>query len=176
MPLVAVLMLFVAGCSKSESFNLGEVKDGKYHNAFFGMTVTLPEGWTTAKTNAGNKTNSVYLFSVSTGRVDGNAIITGIATEDVREGNAEDYLEGIKQFMEDTGKNAHVVQDITSEVIGGKQFKVMAYDVTDGWNTVHQKLHTTVINGHGLGLETGYLNDEDKPTLDAVIQSITFEQ
>jgi len=45
--IAAVFTLLIAGCSgSSDNFDLGEVKNGKYHNGFFGMTVSLPKGWT----------------------------------------------------------------------------------------------------------------------------------
>src|SRR5262245_60244121 len=45
-PLIAVLTLFVAGCSKpADTFELGEIKNGTYHNQFFGLTVSLPQDW-----------------------------------------------------------------------------------------------------------------------------------
>jgi hypothetical protein len=171
-PLIAaILTLFVAGCS-GPNVDSGEIKNGRYHNSFFDFTATLPQGWTTAKRSGGNE--SVSLFSVE--NVNGDAIFGCIATEDLRGGDAEGYLRGIKRFMEDTQKKGRVTQDITSEVIGGKQFKVMAYDVNGRFNTVHQTLHVAVIKGHGLGFASGYENAEDKPALDQALQSIKFEQ
>jgi hypothetical protein len=47
-PLIAaVITLFIGGCSSSsDPIQVGDFKNGTYHNEFFGFAITLPEGWT----------------------------------------------------------------------------------------------------------------------------------
>src|SRR5690348_11713712 len=67
-PLIAaVITLFIGGCSSSsDPIQVGDFKNGTYHNEFFGFAITLPEGWTVTDDQ-----------SVNQRMTDGRSIIAG---------------------------------------------------------------------------------------------------
>lgn len=43
---VLILVILAVGCEKKKEITLGELKDNVYTNDYFGMKVSIPEGWT----------------------------------------------------------------------------------------------------------------------------------
>jgi len=195
-PLIAALTLFVAGCSKSESFDLGEVKNGTYHNQFFGLTVSLPHDWKVAdreflrkfneertkrmagrdKEIAGAELLFVTKYPIGAA-VPVNPSITCFAsnTEDTPYKSGEEYLEDIMKSFQGGSTNFKVVQKPTRQSIAGRQAGAMEIDLLGGSTTLHQLYLMVPIKGYAVGFLATYERDDDG-TIDHALQSIKFEE
>src|SRR5262245_4176560 len=176
-PLIAtVLTLFVAGCSRP-SADSGEIKNGTYHNRFFGMTVQLPADWKIAEHKSID--GATQLFGVSqydfADQTHGNPNILCWATDlkslpDVVTTGAE-YLSSAKKGM---SARFIITQDITTESIDGRPFGVMRLDDKKENTIVHKIFTATTDKGYAIGFSVGYGTDEEGKTIDEVLQSIKF--
>jgi hypothetical protein len=183
-PLLAVLTLFVAGCSgSSDKFELGEVKNGKYHNQFFGLAVTLPQDWKIADSDFMQKLNEEgtkrvdLVFSSkdkagSTVHVNPSIVCSAMKVEQMKSG--ADYVAAIKHSLQVRSMPFTIVRDVSTKSIAGKPFGVMEIDYPVSGTTAHQLNLIVPLKGYALGFIATY-DDDDAATIDEVIQSIKFE-
>jgi hypothetical protein len=185
---------------------LGEIKNGTYHNRFFGMTVSLPPEWSVldnssmkqlvdlgAKSVAGKNESLkakldtaakqyVTLITVSKYPMGAaaNATVTCVA-EPVSQvpsiQTAADYLFRVKELAQKSAIKCTIRRDITSEWIGGKLFGVMGIDLINSQNTtIHQTHHVALIKGYALTVLESSENDDDADACGEVIESIKWDK
>ena len=175
--------LLSSGCS-SDSFELGEVKNGTYHNRFFGMTVSLPQDWKTAdkdfmRTLNEEGTKRVDLFfsskypAGSAVQVNPSIVCSAMKVDEMKSG--ADYVAAIKNSLQARSTKFTVVRDICTKSIAGKPFGLMELDRPDAGTTVHQLNLVVPLKGYALGFIATF-QDDDSGLIDQVIQSITFDR
>ena len=179
-PLIAVLTLYIAGCSRPAETtpDVGEIKNGTYHNRFFGFTVQLPADWKVADRQSLKDTGVIHLFVISQYDLADSPLrntnlscFTVNLPPDIRTG--AEYLSGMKNSLP---ANVTIAKDIVSQQLGGRRFAVMRADLKKNNMTAHQVSAVTVIPGYALAFIGAYQTDDEGKAIDDVLQSIKFEK
>ena len=181
--LIAVLTLLIAGCSKSEP-DLGEIKNGEYHNRFFGLTVSLPPDWEVLdRKNWPDNKPEIHLFMIFQPDSPLHSVNLSYTAYDLQSRpeilTGADFLASAKNDLTGVFKNMYpdlpITQDIITHDIGGRRFEVMRTNATKNNVTLHEIMAVTVIRSYALVFMGKYRTDEEVNTIQQVLDSITFD-
>lgn len=205
--LLIVSLALASSCTNTaeKEIGFGEFSGMTYTNDFFGMTMTLPDGWSIqskqlimqtfelggemmtgnddnlkAMLNAA-KLNIVPLFMVSQyevgSPVDSNPNINAIAERLVLPGikKPEDYFFHTRKMMQSTEMQVKFDEETSTANLGGQDFGVMSLEMSMLGQSMKQKHFVALKNGYVLQIVITYINEEELPLLEKTLQSLKFD-
>lgn len=200
--LLIASLAFAIGCTKTgdEKITFGEVKDNTYTNKFFGVEFKINEGWTLATqeelnefTKSSNQITTDEELKPEELRVLGlvmaakypmtyadglnpniNLLSENLKmVEDVKIESAQAYLEATKTTMEQAGL-PYTFSDITSETLGGKEFKAFNLSMDLDGISLNQRQYVALVKDYALIFTLTYSNDEELAELQNILNTIKF--
>jgi hypothetical protein len=183
----------------------GTITDSTYVNDYFGMRMTIPEGWNVydaqgkrmimesgrKQITAGDKkiqdgldasiARTVNLLTASklpqNEAGPGNAIFACGAEPVPRSviKTGEDYLIRMKQLFKYSKETPQVEQDISSEKINGADFGVLTLRFESPGVTVRQKYWVIPKRDYALFCVSTYTNEADRLLMNKAMSSIKFQ-
>lgn len=183
----------------------GSVKDGIYTNDYFGMEVTVPEGWRVADEESSRQLNrqaaevmagdsqdmqkrlrraegqTINLFTIAKylrPEGAGKSVSVRGAAEPVPAGlieTGEDYLDQVRRLLERTAVKPEFDGPVTKEMIGGAEFATMHLRMNYYGTVATQKLSATIRKGHAIILTRAYLDEEGARAVEEVMKTIKFK-
>ena len=201
----------VIGCSKSDSkspdkVDRGKVEDSVYSNKYFGMILTLPEGWyvqtadeqeqlteTGGELLAGDdegmraamkaakpKTvNMLGAFQHPVGSpVDFNANIMIVAESLSGNPGIEQGSDYLFHLRRFVGAGAMDVAfgEISKKTLGGVEFDVQLAETRIGPVVVRQAYYVAVMKGYALCVITSWGDDEQLAIIEGILDTVEFNQ
>lgn len=215
LPAAAATCLVLTGCRdkpSEESTNTdlspsagdGAFKGRRYENAFFGLTVTVPEDWflpsaddfnrvmaagaklagqTTAPAEADDGPGDARLFSIlrHSPQSDGvsNPGLIAVAEYVGPEGEnntSRDYLKQLKNSLKEGPLDWTTDGLIAAEEIGGVSFSSMQGQLSDGSNFVDQAYYVTIRKEYAVCFVLSYTDEEQRGELKEILDTIVFVQ
>jgi hypothetical protein len=92
----------------------------------------------------------------------------------IKEG--KDYLFHSKTLLESGQLDISFPRDISSEKLSGTSFDVMYVNTTLAGITIQQKMYATVTKGYALIFTISFITEEEKASLQGILESVAFEQ
>jgi hypothetical protein len=183
----------------------GSVNDGVYTNEYFGMELTVLEGWRAADEESRKQLNrrsaevmagdsegmkrllrqaegqTINLFTLA--RIlppesEGRTVTVVAAAEPVPVWlvkTGEEYLGQVKRLLERTAVKPEFEGPVTKENIGGVEFATMHLRMNYYGTFVTQKLSATIRKGHAIILTRAYLDEQGAQAVAEVIRTIKFK-
>ncbi len=177
----------------------GVITDSVYRNDYFGLRITIPQGWTIqgddVKQRVKEKAKDVIapkdghdkheleaavertlnLLSISKfpmgapGQL--NALVMVIAEAVPLAATGPAYMKDLKASLQQTTVPVTVV-DGDVEVINGVSFYTLTATLTPGEHEIRQKYYVTVKKGYALGLITSILTESDADLVNNIMKSV----
>ncbi|HKP47949.1 MAG TPA: hypothetical protein VJT50_15215 [Pyrinomonadaceae bacterium] len=180
----------------------GELVGSNYSNGFFGLHLSLPQNWIvqssektrqvtddTRKTIEGDQkklqqlddsvNRSITLIAMTklaVGSPDNASfmlIAERIGSPGIR--TPIDVIHSLEKAFEGTNFNLQKIGEIETRKISGAEFGAVTFKTTTPAVTVIQKIYITVKNGYALELFFTYLNENDLPTFDSILNTIKIQ-
>lgn len=187
------------------SFDTGKITGSTYSNNYFGLTISLPPSWAPQDVEsqkkiteagkrlaAGNNKELDDEFSKSVQNTHMLLTLFKYPPEQGKEFNpsfiveaekidpamgintGRDYIAQARKALERGSANLPF-QDAGSETLGGVSFDKVQANISIGQAVLRQTMYATIRNGYAIGIIATYMNDDDKPTIDAILKSIQFK-
>lgn len=86
-----------------------------------------------------------------------------------------DYLYHARRALEASQMQASVLEEESTESIGGHDFNVMHIELSLGNLTVHQKYYAAIMKGYALVFIVSYTTDDDQSALKDILKTVTFK-
>lgn len=181
------------------------VEDGVYTNEYFGLELTVPDGWRVADDESSKQLNrksaeimagdsqdmkkllrqaegqTINLFTLGKlpqpGSAGGAVSIVG-AAEPVPAWlvkTGEEYLGQVRRLLERTAVKPEFEGPVTKENIGGVEFATMHLRMNYFGTYVTQKLSATIRKGHAVILTRAYVDEQGAQAVAEVIKTIKFK-
>jgi hypothetical protein len=182
----------------------GRLEGSTYTNDYFGLRLTVPEGWRVADQQgfaqieergaedlAGGSPEKQAQANATTKRVV-NLITIGELVQDEKGASTamliiaaepvaawlitsgRDYNEVVRRQLLSTHMNYVIDDPAGSESIGGVEFAVLTSRRETAGGVVRQKFYSTVRKGHALFIVSTYLNDKGARDIGEVLKTIKF--
>jgi len=181
----------------------GVISDSVYRNDYFGLRVTIPQGWTVQgddvkqRIQEGGKTaivpkneedkeqleaavdRTLNLLTVSKfplgtpGQV--NALFMTVAEAVPLSTTGPAYILQLKSVLQQTRVPVDFVDDNQVETINGVQFYTLTIALRPGENIVRQKYYVIIKKGYALGLITSILSESDTGVVNNILKSVTVQ-
>lgn len=177
----------------------GVVTDSVYRNDYFGLRITIPQGWTiqgedvkqrvkeTAKDvivpkdgqdkheleAAVERTLNLLTISKFPMGAPGqlNALVMAVAEAVPLAATGPAYMKDLKASLQQTTVPVTVV-DGEVETINGVSFYTLMATLTPGEHVIRQKYYVTMKKGYALGLITSILSESDADLVNSIMQSV----
>ncbi len=201
--LIAAIALVFSGCQKktAETPDFGKTENSVYRNEFFGMTMTIPKGWSTPDDagrrkvfdehvkKTGNEENRIVADNIQTFNmlmafkypkgepilVNPNIVILAESVLDSPEiTRGKDYLLLMKNYLPTDRLPMSISDEITTEAFGGKPFDLLEVKIAGPNLVMKQNFYSTIFKGYALNVTVTYVSEQDEATLNEILQSITF--
>lgn len=180
----------------------GVVTDSEYRNDYFGLRITIPQGWIaqgddvkqrvkeTAKAvivpkDDQNKQEldaavdrTLNLLTMSKfplgepGQL--NALVMVVAEAVPLAATGPAYMKDLKAALQQTTVPV-TVADGEMETINGVRFYTVTATLTPGEAVIRQKYYVTLKKGYALGLITSILNESDIDLVNSIMKSVTIQ-
>lgn len=177
----------------------GVVTDSVYRNDYFGLRITIPQGWTIqgedVKERVKEKAKDVIvpkddqdkheleaavertlnLLTISKfplgapGQL--NALVMAIAEAVPLAATGPAYMKDLKAALQQTTVPV-TVADGEMETINGVSFYTLTATLTPGESVIRQKYYVTMKKGYALGLITSILSESDADLVNSIVQSV----
>lgn len=178
----------------------GSFVDGKYSNNFFGFELDLPRGWISLSPDEVQTATDLTAESLRSGNSTANEAIEKAYSRDTplfllgknplgAIENASIGMNAVKQpsqyitakmVIESTksaylkNPNTKLVEDTKAEVIGGKTFLSIEFDLQILGQRMPLKLYVVVLKGYSLTVSISSLDSEIKKQLEASLRTLRF--
>ncbi len=190
----------------SKEIDFGTIKNSVYRNEYFGMTLTVPDNWyvmdeegrkqvmevgaemvagddeTLKSAIKASELTTVNLLSIME-HPPGTPVPfnpnLGCLAERVRDTpgikTGDDYFFHVKRLLE-SSQIAVTFSDSVTEVVGGREFRVMPLEMSAMGQTVHQKFYACIDKGYALVFVASYSTDEELAKLQKVFDTVKFNE
>lgn len=196
---LAAVLLLAAGCRQQEKFDYGVVEGGKYRNAFFGLTMDVPDAMhvmervqmdslaagmqssTGAMISGGAQKSaeparlllfmSRYPFGADAEDFNYNIVVTCEKLPDaLGVKNNEQYMQMAIRML--TAGGADPDMPVSSVELGGRDFMKMRKPLDDA---AAQDLYICIRSGYALTIVGTYAGDDQRREVDGIINTITLD-
>jgi hypothetical protein len=180
----------------------GVITDSVYRNDYFGLRITIPQGWTiqgddvtrkvkeTAKElivpkDDQNKQDleaaverTLNLLTISKfplaapGQL--NVLVMAVAEAVPLSTTGPAYMKDLKAALQQTTVPVTVV-DGEVETINGVRFYTLMATLTPGERVIRQKYYVTMKKGYALGLITSIISESDTEVVNNILKSVTIQ-
>lgn len=180
----------------------GVITDSVYRNDYFGLRITIPQGWTIqgedVKERVKEKAKDVIvpkddqdkheleaavertlnLLTISKfplgapGQL--NVLVMAIAEAVPLAATGPAYMKDLKAALQQTTVPV-TVADGEMETINGVSFYTLTATLTPGESVIRQKYYVTMKKGYALGLITSILSESDADLVNSIMKSVTVQ-
>lgn len=178
----------------------GVIADSVYRNGYFGLRITIPQGWTIqgedVKQRVKEKAKDVIvpkdgqdkheleaavertlnLLTISKFPMGdpGNALVMVVAEQVPLAATGPDYMKDLKASLQQTRVPVTLV-DGEVETINGVRFYTVTATLTPGEHVIRQKYYVTMKKGYALGLITSILSESDADLVNSIMKSVIVQ-
>lgn len=195
--LAVIFILGVTACSKNEEVTLGEVKNGKYTNEYFGMELDVPDGWTVYTQDELNelmKTGTEVVNEVTDNNIDldklnylclfgaYNPVTEGafIVTAEKPAGltsivtSIDKYLDISKEHLEAV-EMGYEISSYSKRTIGKKEFTYFIGTLPQYLEDYQLHLYAVKDGGYFVSVNYYSTDKEDLAALETVISNMKYK-